>query len=526
MRLNQPVTQREFPFPGGQTLVSTTDPKGVITYCNESFIAVSGYQRHELIGQDHNIVRHPDMPEEAFRDMWATIESGNPWTGVVKNRRKDGDHYWVMANAIPLMEDGRIVGYMSVRTEASREQIQSAEILYAKMRQEKQNGKLLTRFDGGFVETASLMGWLASRARHARLSTKLLFASMINIGLGAAVGAWSGANEQYLLGTFLVGLIITFAWQLKTRLVAKPLTELIDVSHGIAGGDLTRTVAHDRYDELGDLQAALAQMSINLQSIVRDARAQSNRVVASAAEIAIANRNLSERTESQASNLEQTAASMEQITGTVRNSAESANQAGLLTGDVLHASEISNNAVQEVSQAMQGIHAASTRINDITGVIDSIAFQTNILALNAAIEAARAGEAGRGFSVVAQEVRALANRSAEAAKEIKGLITETTSQIQDGLARTQHASESMIGAVDGVRKVNELVTEIGGSAREQLLGISQVNDAVSHMDGITQQNTALVEEITASAHELEALARASRETMQVFRVDRTTRLGA
>ncbi len=308
-----------------------------------------------------------------------------------------------------------------------------------------------------------------------------------------------------------------------SAVVAKPLAELIDVSHGIAGGDLTRTVKHDRYDELGDLQAALGQMSINLQSIVRDARSQSNRVVVSAAEIANANRNLSERTESQASNLEQTAASMEQITGTVRNSAESAKQAGTSTAEVLRASEMTNEAVQEVSQAMQGIHGASTRINDITGVIDGIAFQTNILALNAAIEAARAGEAGRGFSVVAQEVRALANRSADAAKEIKNLITDTTLQIQEGLERTQHASEAMVGAVEGVRKVDALVTQISASAREQMLGISQVNDAVSHMDGITQKNTALVEEITASAHELEALARASRETMQVFRVDRTAR---
>ncbi|MDD2976187.1 methyl-accepting chemotaxis protein [Aquabacterium sp.] len=523
MRVNLPVTQREFPFPPGQTLVSTTDPKGIITYCNESFIAVSGFQRNELLGQDHNIVRHPDMPEEAFRDMWATIQSGNPWTGPVKNRRKNGDHYWVVANAIPLMEDGHIVGYMSVRTEATREQIERAESLYASMRQEKQSGKLITKLDGGFVETDTLWGAMTSRARHARLSTKLLLASLINIGLGAVVGAWASAYDQYLLGTLAVGLIIIFAWQLKTRLVAKPLAELIDVSHGIAGGDLTRTVKHDRYDEIGDLQAALGQMSINLQSIVRDARSQSNRVVMSAAEIANANRNLSERTESQASNLEQTAASMEQITGTVRNSAESAKQAGTSTAEVLRASEMTNEAVQEVSQAMQGIHGASTRINDITGVIDGIAFQTNILALNAAIEAARAGEAGRGFSVVAQEVRALANRSADAAKEIKNLITDTTRQIQEGLERTQHASEAMVGAVEGVRKVDALVTQISGSAREQMLGISQVNDAVSHMDGITQQNTALVEEITASAHELEALARASRETMQVFRVDRTAR---
>lgn len=521
MRLNLPVTQREFAFPIGQTLVSTTDPQGIITYCNESFIAVSGYERQELLGENHNIVRHPDMPEEAFRDMWTTISSGNPWSAPVKNRRKNGDHYWVMANAIPLMKDGKIIGYMSVRTEATQEQIQSADALYAKMRQESSVGRIITKLSGGIVESRTLRGFFASRARQARLSTKLLFASLFNIALAVAVGAWSAANGQFLLGAFIAGLIIAFAWRLQIRLVVTPMQELIDAAHGIAGGDLTKTVEHTRHDEIGKLQAALAQMSINLQSIVRDARSQSNKVVVSAAEIASANKNLSDRTESQASNLEETAASMEEITGTVRNSAESAQQAGVLTREVLGASEMSNQAVHEVSQSMEGIHTASVKINDITGVIDGIAFQTNLLALNAAIEAARAGDAGRGFSVVAKEVRALANRSAAAAKEIKELIAESTSQIQDGIERTRHANHAMGAAVEGVRKVDELVSEIGGSAREQLLGISQVNDAVSHLDGITQQNAALVEQITASAHELEALAQASRETMQVFRVDRS-----
>lgn len=518
MRINLPISQKEFPFPSGQTLVSTTDSKGIITYCNESFIAVSGYERSELVGQDHNIVRHPDMPAEAFRDMWATISSGKPWTAPVKNRRKDGDHYWVLANAIPLTEDGRIIGYMSVRTEATRKQIDAAERLYAKMRKESEQGKLITKLDGGFVVTDTILGSLAYHTRHIKLSTKLLLASILNIGSGAAVSAWASTTGFYALGAVIVGLVITFAWQLKTRIVAKPLNELISVSHAIAGGDLTRTLVHNRHDEIGELQAALNQMSINLQSIVRDARLQSNRVVASAAEIANANSDLSERTESQASNLEQTAASMEQITSTVSNSAASAKEAGVLTHEVLQASELSNQTVNEVSQAMHGIHATSIRINDITSVIDGIAFQTNLLALNAAIEAARAGEAGRGFSVVAQEVRALANRSANAAKEIKALIADSSTKIEDGMMRTNNASQAMNVAVEGVRKVNELVNEISASAREQMLGISQVNDAVSEMDGITQQNAALVEEITASALNLEALASASRETMQVFRV--------
>lgn len=450
--------------------------------------------------------------------MWATISAGNPWVAPVKNRRKDGDHYWVMANAIPLTDNGIVVGYMSVRTEASREQIQRAERLYAQMRKEKQEGRRVTTLNAGFVEKNTFFGKVQARVRQARLSTKLLAASFVNIGLGSIVGAWAATSGQTLLGVGLIAGIITFAWQLKTRIVAQPLHLLICSANNIAGGDLTQAVTRNRYDEIGDLQAALGQVSINLQSIVRDAREQSLRVVAGASEIASGNMNLSSRTEAQASNLEETAASMEEITGTIRHSAESAAQAGGLAQEVLAASERSNVAVQEVNDAMKGIHQASARISDITSVIDGIAFQTNLLALNAAVEAARAGDAGRGFAVVASEVRSLAQRSAEAAKEIKGLINESASQINLGMQRTVHASAAMSEAVVGVRKVNDFVGEISHGAREQLMGISQVNQAVSEMDGITQQNAALVEQVTASAQELEAMARASQETMQVFRI--------
>ena len=167
MRKNYPVTQREYPFPRNGTLVSTTDLKGRITYCNPSFIEVSGYAQDELLGQAHSLIRHPDMPEEAFRDMWATIQSGQPWSGAVKNRRKNGDYYWVMANVTPLVEGSRLVGYMSVRTEASKETVKGAEELYARMQAEARAGRKVHVLSHGEVERRTLGGRLVSL--HARL---------------------------------------------------------------------------------------------------------------------------------------------------------------------------------------------------------------------------------------------------------------------------------------------------------------------------------------------------------------------
>src|SRR5574343_382574 len=165
MRVNLPVNPTQYPFPSGQTLVSTTDTKGRILYCNPAFVEVSGYQREELLGQPHNLIRHPDMPEEAFRDMWETIASGRPWSAPVKNRRKNGDYYWVMANATPLMENGQPMGYMSVRTEATAEQIQAAEALYATMRAEKERGQLVHTLKAGRLIKRTLWGQVSEWTR-------------------------------------------------------------------------------------------------------------------------------------------------------------------------------------------------------------------------------------------------------------------------------------------------------------------------------------------------------------------------
>ncbi len=519
MRNNHPVSTREYPFPAGSSLVSVTDPKGRITYCNEAFVQVSGFEKHELLGQPHNIVRHPDMPEEAFRDMWATISAGHPWSAPVKNRRKNGDYYWVMANAVPLMERGSIVGYMSVRTEATRAQVQAAEALYATMRDEQREGRQTTTLRRGTVRRNTLLGRGLELVTQAKLSTKLLFASFAHIALGGAASVYlTELHLEWAAALVVLGLIVS-AWQFKVRLVVHPLEGLIRSAHTLAGGDLTAKVRRTRTDEIGDLQGALGQVSVNLQSIVRDALAQSGRLVVNSAEISDGNENLSQRTLAQAGNIEETASTLAAVTDTVRSSAESAAGAGVLAREVLAAAEQSNLVVTEVRETMHGIHDFSRRISDITSVIDSMAFQTNLLALNAAVEAARAGEHGRGFAVVAAEIRALSQRSAGAAKEIKRLLDESSAQVDLGLVRADKAATAMDAAVVGVRKVSDYVDEISHGAREQLNSISEINSAIGELDVITQQNAALVEQGTAASMALQDLAAEAHATMQVFRLD-------
>ncbi|WP_375576532.1 methyl-accepting chemotaxis protein [Paracidovorax oryzae] len=523
MRVNLPVVPQEYPFPRGETLVSTTDLQGRILYCNPMFVEVSGYERAELLGQPHNMIRHPDMPEEAFRDMWETIAAGWPWSAAVKNRRKDGTYYWVMANVTPLMEDGRPVGYMSVRTEASREQIAGAEALYGHMRAEKQAGRMVHALQRGRVVRRTLSG----RIRQA-----------LDIGLGGQVAM---AFAAVWLAAFLAGLVDResgvfsalawlavagvavggFAWV--RRAAVLPLATMVGAANRMAAGDLTQSVAVTRTGLTGELQRALAQLNVNLLSIVRDARQESDKMRMSSREIAQGNQDLSSRTENQASNLQQTAASMEEITGTVKQTADSARQASELAQQATGVAERTSGAVDEVAATMREIQTSSGRIGEITGLIDSIAFQTNILALNAAVEAARAGEHGRGFAVVAAEVRSLSQRTQSAAKEIRQLIEESAARVGEGHARTDGARRTMQESLELVRRVGVFIGEIHGASNEQLSGISQVNAAVAQLDTITQQNAALVEESAALAIELERQAQTVSESVQVFRLDRGPR---
>ncbi len=316
-----------------------------------------------------------------------------------------------------------------------------------------------------------------------------------------------------MLGGTLAGLVLAVVTGvIVTRSITRPVGRVVATLKTVAAGDLAVHVTTDRRDEIGELQQALAGTVDALRRLVGEVRAGIDSVTTASSQIAAGNQDLSSRTEQQASSLQETASSMEELTATVRQSAETARAASGLAADASAAAGHGGAVVGQVVGTMDEISAASRRIVEIIGVIDGIAFQTNILALNAAVEAARAGEQGRGFAVVASEVRTLAQRSAEAAKEIKALIGASTDKVEAGGRQVAEAGRAMQDIVAQVRKVNDLIGEIAGTAGEQSRGIEQVNIAVTQMDQVTQQNAALVEESAAAAaslaHQAQALAAA------------------
>ena len=322
----------------------------------------------------------------------------------------------------------------------------------------------------------------------------------------SARSAYSGALTLMatLAGVALVaGLAITFLIQ---RSVAHPLRQAVVVAERVASGDLTQVIRSDSADEVGQLLAALSRMNLSLVSIVTALKAGADNVSLGSNEIAAGNLDLSARTETQASALQQTAASMEQLGTTVQHTADNARQANQLAAGASDVAQRGGDVVGQVVSTMKSINESSKKIAEITSVIDTIAFQTNILALNAAVEAARAGEQGRGFAVVAGEVRSLAQRSAGAAKEIKALISTSVDRVEQGAVLADRAGGTMEEVVTSIRRVADIVGEISSATLEQSAGVSQVGQAVAQLDQATQQNAALVEQSAAAAENLKRQA--------------------
>ncbi|MCA2999209.1 MAG: HAMP domain-containing protein [Rhodocyclaceae bacterium] len=320
----------------------------------------------------------------------------------------------------------------------------------------------------------------------------------------------------------VVGIVI--AWRL-ARSVTAPLDTAVTVADRIADGDLDVDITDDRRDELGQLLRSMKRMRTSLARVVGTVRENAENVTTASAQIAAGNQDLSSRTEQQAASLQETAASMEQLTSTVKQNAENARTANQLAQSASTAAAAGGQTVGEVVTTMENISANSRKMADIIGVIDGIAFQTNILALNAAVEAARAGEQGRGFAVVATEVRTLAQRSADAAKEIRTLISQSVERVAAGSNLVQAAGTAMEDIVSRVTRVTDLIGEITHSAAEQSNGIEQVNLAVSQMDQVTQQNAALVEEAAAAASSLKTQAGELVQAVAVFRLAQEQGIG-
>ncbi|MBU1264487.1 MAG: PAS domain-containing protein [Gammaproteobacteria bacterium] len=524
MRSNMPVSNIEYVLKDTEVVVSKTDLHGNITYVNQDFINISGFSEAELIGQPQNIVRHPDMPVEAFADFWDTLKAGKAWTGLVKNRCKNGDHYWVEANAAPLIENGQVVGYSSIRTKPSRDQVQAAEGAYRAI---KGGDKGLKIQEGSAVRPSFLQRCCLSILSGLSLKAILTLACISMAILFVAIGilAWLATNEAnqaftgWLITIAALGVPMAVLFGVMCyRIVVVPLERVRGDIERMSAGDLTGKIVASGAAEASTLIQSLRVLQINIKLLIGQIKQSTDIVSLGAGEIANGNADLSGRTESQASSLEETASSMEELTSTVKQNADNARQANQLVVSTADVAVKGGKVVSQVVDTMASIKESSRKIADIIGVIDGIAFQTNILALNAAVEAARAGEQGRGFAVVASEVRNLAQRSASAAKEIKGLIEDSVGKVDVGGKLVDEAGEAMDEIVSSVKRVTDIMSEIAAASQEQSAGIEQVNQAITQMDEVTQQNAALVEQAAAASESMQEQAMKLAELVGAFRL--------
>jgi aerotaxis receptor len=510
MRNNQPITQRERTFPAQQRLISTTDLKGQITYCNDAFVEISGFSCDELMRAPHNLVRHPDVPAAVFQHMWDTLKKGRPWMGIVKNRCKTGDHYWVNAYVTPVTENNQVVGYESVRVKPTAEQIRRAEALYQ-------------RINSGKSAIPSSDRWMPI------LQDWLPFILVSQVGF--LIGVWLDSSWGFAIAAGLsvpLGLA-GLNWQ------QRGLKRLLRLADQTTSDPLIAQMYTDSRGAQGRLEMSILSQEARLKTCLTRLQDTAEQLSQQAKQADTLAHSSSAGLERQRSETDQVATAINEMAATTLEVASNVARTAIATQDANRLTSAgrgiaaeTRQAIQRLSQSVGDTGETVTRLaqdsNEIGGVVDvikGIADQTNLLALNAAIEAARAGEMGRGFAVVADEVRSLAQRTAESTGQIHQLIAKLQrtaeeavltmeigrKQADEGVERVQQADEALAGISDAVANITDMANQIAAAAEEQSAVADEVNRSITTIAqladktaGEAHDTARLSEALTATAN--------------------------